>query len=114
MKATAYLLIGFVFLLGVVAGGGAVMAWTSSEHAAIARGGAPAQRHKLHALSRKLDLDTDQQTRVATILASDDDESRELLRDHHAHVDDEIRVVLRPEQRRRFERILDERPRHRR
>ena len=55
-KATAYLLVACVFLLGVVAGGAAVMAWTSNERAAIWRDGPPAQRHKAHVLSRKLDL----------------------------------------------------------
>lgn len=113
-KATAYLLIACVFLLGVVAGGAAVMAWTSSERAAIVRGDPPAQRHKARVLSRKLDLDPDQEQRVATILTTDVDESREILRDHRAHVDDEIRTVLRPDQRRRFERIVEQRPhRHR-
>ena len=109
-KLTAYLLIACVFLLGVVAGGGAVLAWTSSERASLASGGPPAQRHKIHALSRKLELDPDQEQRVATILSNDADESRDLLRDHRAHVDEEIRTVLRPEQRRRFEHIVEQRP----
>lgn len=110
-KLTAYLLVACVFLLGVVAGGGAVLAWTSNERAAIASGGPPAQRHKVHALARKLDLDPNQEQRVAAIIANDDDESRELLRDHRAHVDEQIRTVLRPDQRRRFERIVEGRPR---
>ena len=109
-KITAYLLIACVFLLGVVAGGGAVMAWTSNEHASMVSGGPPAQHHKVRALSRKLDLDPTQEQRVATIVASDADESREILRDHRAHVDEEIRTVLRPDQRRRFERIVEQRP----
>ncbi|HEX4517309.1 MAG TPA: hypothetical protein VGH87_16095 [Polyangiaceae bacterium] len=113
-KAAAYLLIACVFLLGVVAGGAAVMAWTSDQRAAVLRDGPPAQKHKAHVLSRKLDLDPDQEQRVATILTSDVDESREILRDHRAHVDDEIRTVLRPEQRRRFEHIVEQRPPHRR
>jgi len=112
-KATAYLLITCVFLLGVVAGGAAVMAWTSNERAAIWRDGPPAQKHKAHVLSRKLDLDPDQEQRVAAILGTDADESREILRDHRAHVDEEIRTVLRPDQRQRFERIVEQRP-HRR
>jgi hypothetical protein len=112
-KVLPYLLIACVFLLGVVAGGAAVMAWTSNERAAIVRGDPPAQRHKARVLSRKLDLDPDQEQRVATILTSDADESRELLRDHRSHVDDEIRTVLRPDQRRRFEHIVEQRP-HRR
>ncbi len=107
-KATAYLLVGFVFLLGVVAGGGGVLAWTSSERAAIMREG-PSGHHKLRALSRKLDLDDKQESQIATILASDEGESRELLHDHRAHVDQEIEAVLRPDQRRRFERMLEQR-----
>ncbi len=113
-KATAYLLIACVFLLGVVAGGAAMMAWTSNQHAAVLRDSSPAQRHKAQVLSRKLDLDPDQEQRVATILTSDVDESREILRDHRAHVDEEIRTVLRPEQRRRFEHIVEQRPHRRR
>lgn len=112
-KATAYLLIACVFLLGVVAGGAAVMAWTSNERASAWRDGPPAQKHKARVLSRKLDLDPDQEQRVATILTSDADESRDILRDHRAHVDEEIRTVLRPDQRRRFEHIVEQRP-HRR
>ncbi len=108
VKATAYLLIACVFLLGVVAGGGGVLAWTSAERASMMREG-PAQRHKLRALSRKLDLDDKQESQVANILASDADESRELLRDHRAHVDQEIETVLRPDQKRRFERMLEQR-----
>ena len=113
-KITAYLLIACVFLLGVVAGGAAVMAWTSNEHAAIVRGDAPAQKRKARVLSRKLDLDPDQEQRVAAILTNDVDESRDLLRDHRAHVDEEIRTVLRPDQRRRFEHIVEQRPHRRR
>ncbi len=115
-----YIVLCCVFVLGAIAGGGAAFAYAQSEHAATAKTEKPAQKKRVRALTRKLDLDRDQERRVTDILASDDDESRALgrdvvercgqrLRDHQSHIDDEIRDVLRPDQRRRFERVLDNR-----
>jgi hypothetical protein len=118
-----YVVLILVFVLGAIAGGGAAFAYAQSDHASAAKNGKSSQHRRVRALSRKLDLDRDQERRVADILAGDDDESRALgrdvvdrcgqrLRDHQAHVDEEIRDVLRPDQRRRFERIMvDDRPR---
>ena len=119
-RGIGYLLFAVAFVLGVVAGGAAMFAWSQESHASIVRDGEVFEKHRLRALSRKLDLDRDQETRVANILASDGQESRvighevvercgERLRDHRKRVDDEIRGVLHTEQQRRFDRIIDER-----
>lgn len=120
---SAWLILFAVFLLGGVAGAGGTYAWVQSEHAAAVREGKALSRPRLRALSRKLDLDREQRARVAEILEQDDVESKSIGRDviarcgeplrvHEAKVDDEIRDVLRPDQRRRFERIVDARKRH--
>jgi hypothetical protein len=119
-KQAGYLVLGAVFILGVVSGGGIAFAWTQESHAAMVREGKVFEGKRLKALSRKLDLDRDQESRVATILANDADESQTLghdvvqrcgqrLRDHKTRVDDEIRTTLRPDQQRRFDRLVDER-----
>ena len=121
-----YIVLICVFVLGAVAGGGAAFAYAQSEHGSTAHAGKNAQHKRVRALTRNLDVDRDQERRVADILASDDDETRALmpaaswercgqrLRDHQSHIDDEIRDVLRPDQRRRFERIVVDHPRDRR
>ncbi len=109
-----------VFVLGGVAGGAGTYAWVQSDCATAVREGKTLSRHRLRALSRQLDLDRDQRSRVAAILQADDAESTQIGRDvvarcgqplrAHAHqVDDEIRDVLRPDQKRRFERIVERR-----
>ncbi|HEY1957768.1 MAG TPA: hypothetical protein VGH28_19240 [Polyangiaceae bacterium] len=116
----AWLLLVVVFLFGGVAGAGGAYAWLQSDHATAVREDKGLSRHRLRALSRKLDLDRDQRERVATILEDDDVQSHaigrdvvarcgEPLRAHARHVDDEIRAVLRPDQKRRFERIVEHR-----
>jgi hypothetical protein len=119
-KRLGYVLMTCVFLLGVVVGGGAMLAWSQESHAAVVREGKVLQHYRLRGLTRKLDLDRSQETRVAGILEDDTDVSKALgkdmmqrcgqrLREHKGRVDDEIRGVLRPEQQRRFERLVDER-----
>lgn len=116
-----FAILAVVFLLGAVAGGGVAYGWVQSDHAATVRSGKAHSKHKLKALSRKLDLDAGQRARLQQILDSDDEESAVIGRDviarcgqplraHEHHVDDEIRDVLRPDQRRRFERIVQHRP----
>jgi len=121
-KRTGYLLLCIVFVLGAVTGGGAALAWSQESHAAMVREGKAFDHHRLRALSRKLDLDGSQESRVAAILADDADQSQAIghevvqrcgqrLRDHKTQVDDAIRTVLRPDQQRRFDRLTDERRR---
>ncbi len=121
-KRTGYLLLGAVFVLGGLAGAGGALAWSQENHAAMVREGKAFDHHRLRALSRKLELDGNQESRVASILAEDADQSRVIgrdvvqrcgqpLRDHKVQVDEQIRTVLRPEQQRRFDRLTDERRR---
>jgi Spy/CpxP family protein refolding chaperone len=122
-KRKGYLLLGAVFLLGSIAGGAGAYAFAQKQHAAILRD--EPQKfdvRRLASLDRKLDLDVDQEARIRTILAQDRDDSRALskdmvercgqpLRDQKARVDAEIRDVLRPDQRARFDKLTDERRR---
>jgi Spy/CpxP family protein refolding chaperone len=122
-KRVGYLVLATVFVLGVVVGGGAMLAWSQESHAAVL--GGPAKnlpRYRVRALSRKLDLDRDQQARIAAILEDDSEVTQALgqdmvqrcgqrLREQKGRVDNDIRVVLHPEQQRRFDRLVDERRR---
>ena len=121
MKGASYLILAGVFVLGSVAGAGATYGWVQSDHAAAVRSGKAHNKHKLKALSRRLDLDADQRARLRAILDEDDTESAVIshdvlqrcgqpLRAHERHVNDEIRGVLRPDQKRRFERIVQHDP----
>lgn len=116
-----YVLLSVVFLLGAVVGGGGVLAWSQESHAAVVgQGNKGLQRYRLRALTRRLDLDREQRERVSGILEDDADVSQALgqdmvqrcgqrLREHKAQVDQNIRTVLRPDQQRRFDRLVDER-----
>jgi len=119
LRGIGLAILAVVFLLGSVAGGAVTYGWMQSDRAANVRAGKSLSKHRLRALSRKLELDREQRARVAAILDSDDTESAAIGRDvvarcgqplrvHERQVNDEIREVLRPEQRRRFERILDQ------
>ena len=118
-----YVLVSIVFLLGVVVGGGGMLAWSQESHAAVLGQGKTFQHYRLRALGRKLDLDREQRARIAAILEDDGEVSQALgqdmvqrcgqrLRDHKTRVDDEIRSVLRPEQQRRFDNLVEERRGH--
>jgi len=120
-KRMGYLLLGAVFLLGSVAGGGAAYAYAQRQHAAILRDEPQKfDARRLAVLERKLDLDADQEARIRSILAKDREDSRALskdmmercgqpLRDHKSQVDSEIRDVLRPDQQARYDKLTDER-----
>ena len=118
-----YVLVSIIFLLGMVVGGGGMLAWSQESHAAVLGQGKTFQRYRLRALSRKLDLDHDQRQRIAGILEDDAEVSQALgqdmvqrcgqrLQDHKREVDTEIRSVLRPDQQRRFELLVEERRGH--
>jgi hypothetical protein len=119
-RRIGYVLMVTVFLLGVLVGGGGALAWSQESHAATVREGKTLQRYKLRALKRRLELDREQEARVAGILEDDTEVSRALgrdvvqrcgqrLRDHQSRVDEDIRAVLHPDQQRRFDRLVDER-----
>lgn len=115
-------MLGLVFLLGALTGGAGGFALAHRRHASMLRE-ERREGYRLRALTRTLDLDADQQQKVGAILAKDRDEARALgrevmercgqpLRDHKARVEGEIRSVLRPEQQRRFDALVEERREH--
>ena len=116
-----YIVLVAAFAVGVACGGGAAFAYVAQKHAAMLREDARGpELRRVRVLSRKLDLDADQEQRIRTILTQDRDTARELgrqmfercggdLREQRARVDAEIRAVLRPEQRRRYDELLEER-----
>ena len=115
-KAKAYGVFALVFALGAATGGGAALAWAHERRVAQLDNDHEFESRRLRALSRKLDLDADQEARIGSILAKDHDESRRLgrdiiercgqpLRDHKTAIDAEIRAVLRPEQQERFDKL---------
>jgi Spy/CpxP family protein refolding chaperone len=120
-RAYGYLVLAAAFAVGVACGGGAAFAYVAEKHAAILRDDAPGpETRRLRILMRKLDLDADQEQRIRAILAKDRDDMRDLgrhmfercgepLRDQRARVDGAIRGVLRPDQQRRYEELLDQR-----
>jgi Spy/CpxP family protein refolding chaperone len=120
-RVYGYLLLAAAFAVGVACGGGAAFAYVAQKHAAILRDdGRGPETRRLRILTRKLDLDADQEQRVRAILNKDRDAMRELgrsmfercgepLREQKARVEESIRSVLRPEQQRRYDELLEER-----
>jgi Spy/CpxP family protein refolding chaperone len=116
-----YLLLAAAFAVGVACGGGAAFAYVAQKHAAILRDdGRGPETRRLRILTRRLDLDADQEQRIRAILSKDRDSLRELgrqmfercgepLREQKARVDAAIRSVLRPEQQLRYDQLLDQR-----
>jgi Spy/CpxP family protein refolding chaperone len=115
------LLIG-VFLLGSVAGAGASWAISQRDIARDIEGIAlgerePFERRRLHGLSRKLDLSSEQEQRIQAIFRKHRrsrlqitrdlrERCGEPLRQHKARLDAEIKSVLTAEQRLRFEELI--------
>jgi Spy/CpxP family protein refolding chaperone len=120
-RAYGYLLLAAAFAVGVACGGGAAFAYVAQKHAAILRDdGRGPETRRLRILTRKLDLDAEQEQRVRAILMNDRDTMRDLgrsmfercgepLREQKARVEAAIRGVLRPEQQRRYDELFDER-----
>ena len=120
-RAYGYLVLAAAFAVGVACGGGAAFAYVAQKHAAILRDdGRGPETRRLRILTRRLDLDADQEQRIHAILSKDRDAMRELgrsmvemcgepLREQKARVDAAIRSVLRPEQQRRYDALLDQR-----
>jgi Spy/CpxP family protein refolding chaperone len=107
--------------VGVACGGGAAFGFVAHKHAAILReDGRVNEVRRLRVLARKLDLDADQEQRIRSILANDRETMRGLgrdmfercgepLREQKARVESDIRSVLRPEQQRRYDDLLEDR-----
>ena len=120
-RAYGYLLLAAAFAVGVACGGGAAFAFVAQRHAAMLReDGRGHETRRLRILTRKLDLDEGQEQRIRAILAKDRDTMRELgrsmfehcgepLREQKTRVESDIRSVLRPEQQRRYDDLLEDR-----
>jgi len=120
-KLYGYLILVAAFAVGVACGGGAAFAYVAQKHAAMLRDDARGpETRRLRILVRKLDLDADQEQRIRGIMAKNRETLRELgrdmmercgggLREQKARVDTDVRAVLRPDQQKRYDELLEER-----
>jgi Spy/CpxP family protein refolding chaperone len=112
------LLVG-VFVLGAIAGTGGTLAFQTSNRLESHRFD-PSRRGELslQALTRRLDLSDAQQRKIAEILERHAPTRRRVMqevmeqcgsafREEKARLDDEIRAILNPQQRARFEQIAE-------
>jgi Spy/CpxP family protein refolding chaperone len=119
-KLKASLLLIGVFVLGAMAGGGVSFAYSQRQAAEMLGTGPPDFRARrfFHALSRELDLSEEQELSIRKIMEAQGPKrealSRELfekcgkpLREQREQVEAEIRAVLTPEQRSRFDEITE-------
>ncbi|HMR09090.1 MAG TPA: hypothetical protein PKA88_25090 [Polyangiaceae bacterium] len=115
------LLVG-VFLVGGVAGSGATFAFAQRDMRGL-MGREGFEQRKMRALTRRLDLTTEQQTQVQEILRRRGEERRQLMdkmqescgkpvAEHRAKTDDEIRSVLTDAQKPKFEELIERRGRY--
>jgi Spy/CpxP family protein refolding chaperone len=124
-RTKIYAALAAVFALGAVAGGAAVYAYTRSDYALLAGddSGELRERRRFVALSRELRLDDAQGEKVRSILLRYRPERRRLVRatfeqcgkavdEQKAKMDSEIRSLLRPEQKPRFETLLQAQRQH--
>jgi hypothetical protein len=111
-KSKGVLLLGLVFLLGMICGG-ALFFLGARSVLPPPHGGRPpfgdrrGGMHPLQGLKQELQLDAEQEERVSAILLETRQEIRAALEDSRA----DIRAVLRPDQQDRFDTM---RPHHRR
>lgn len=106
-----------VFALGAITGGGALTAWHGELRRDVARFGlVPHGARPLMAMMRRLNLTNQQQQAIKTILERHDPMRRAIMQDmmsncgqemdrEKATLDGEIRAVLSPEQRTRFDEL---------
>ncbi len=118
----AYLLVALAFVLGAASGGAVTYGFVKQEQIELLDddGRGIVEMRRARALVRKLDLDDEQREKVLAIFRNarearkgiDDDvlvRCGERIREHRAKIDDEIRAVLRPDQRERFDRLVEKR-----
>jgi hypothetical protein len=107
-----------VFFLGVLAGGFGVYRFHRHKIDRLFRGGPEEVSEVLvRRLSRDLDLDAPQKARVEAIVRRSHEEMRALRQRFHPQFEEifekgrqEIRAALRPDQQRRFDATIAERP----
>jgi len=118
----AYLLVGVAFVLGAASGGALTYGFVKHEQIELLEddGRRLFEVHRVRALDRMLDLDDEQREKVRAIFRAAHDARKDIeddvlvrcgqrLREHRAKIDDEIRAILRPDQRERFDRLLEKR-----
>ena len=111
-----------VFLLGVAAGGVGVYGFHRHRMDRFFRGEPGAcSGFLIHRLSRELDLDASQKTRVEAIVRRSEEEMRALRQQFRPQFEEilakgrqEIRAELRPDQQQRFDTMIAERAMRRR
>jgi hypothetical protein len=115
-RTKSALVLAAVFALGAIAGGGLATARTSRRMRDLFEGPPVAlrQRAVLRILEREVDLDGDQEQRIAAIVARYDGEARDLRREIapraaavRGRLVGELRGVMRPEQLAGFQRFAD-------
>ena len=117
-KLKAYAALLAVFLLGLLAGGAGSRAMLQRRYARIFRDpSAVFESRRLGALSRRLRLDDAQEDKVRIIMNKYGSKRRELtreimdrcgapLREQKSQMDTEIRLVLRPDQQTRYDKLI--------
>ncbi|MFO0679476.1 MAG: hypothetical protein U0169_23320 [Polyangiaceae bacterium] len=126
-KLRGTLVLVLTFALGIAVGSAGTFGTIHRRHAAmLERGpGGPFafqafEGRRLEGLARRLDLDADQRGKIRTILEKEREDVRVLsrtmfetcgapLRDQKSRAEAEIRAVLRPDQRAKFDSLVDER-----
>lgn len=121
----AYLFLALAFVLGASSGGGIVYGLLQRHQAALLEdgGGELLKARRMHALARKLDLDDEQRSKIAAIYRAQDLEGelgdelvsrcRERMREQKAKVHADVRELLRPDQRERYDELLKKRRKRR-
>lgn len=123
----AYLLVALAFLLGAASGGALTYGYVKHQQIELLEddGRRISEVHRVRALERMLDLDEAQREKVRAIFRAAQASRREIeddvlvrcgerLREHRKKIDDEIRAILRPDQRERFDRLMEKRHERRR
>lgn len=119
LRVKAGLLLAAVFLLGGLAGAGAGYGYAQRDCEELMTGGPErAEERRARALTRELSLDREQQARVREIFAAHREERHRVMREtdercggamraHKARLHAAIRAILRPEQQRRLEELVE-------
>lgn len=121
-RTKAYLAFALVFVLGGGVGSALTFGVVHQRHAKILRDDSFGMSHRrLQFLARRLDLDREQESKIREIFKREGEtgwrlgeqmfeQCGEPIRAHRAKVDEEIRSVLRPEQKVRYDELKERGP----